>query len=408
MRTMNKGRALVAVLALGALVAVGHLGPTAVHAQGTTVVIAPAQGSAVTCGEVIPQEVRINNVQGLYGVDVRVTFDPTIVEVVDANTTAPGIQITPGNFPDVSGGQGMVQVNNVDPAAGTISYSAIRLNPAAAQDGSGVIASMRFRGKANGSSPINLAWVMLSDKNARPIAAETTNGKITISGCTGTPATPATPGTPRPSVTPGGPTPVPPTPPPGNACQHIVKPGETLSSIARMYGTTVEAIMRANGLTNPNLIYVGQKLTIPNCGTGGPATPVPPVYPPQPPPSQPPSSGTCFTYIVRPGDTVSGIAARTGDTVMGIAKRNGLVNPNLIFAGQSLMICPGGAGGHPPSCQPCPPPPSHTCRAYYTVKPGDTLFRIAMYYGTTVYAISAANGLANPNWIYAGQTLCIP
>ena len=53
-------------------------------------------------------------------------------------------------------------------------------------------------------------------------------------------------------------------------------------------------------------------------------------------------------------------------------------------------------------------PPKPGCRAYYIVKPGDTLYRIAMYYGTTVYAISAANGLANPNWIYAGQTLCIP
>jgi LysM repeat protein len=406
MTTMNKGRTLIAVLAMGALVVGGHMAPSVAHAQGTTVVIAPAQGSAITCGDNIPQEVRINNVQGLYGVDVRVTFDPTIVEVVDANAQAPGIQVQPGNFPDVTNGQGMVQVNNVDPAQGTISYSAIRLNPAPAQDGSGVIASITFKAKANGNSAISLAWVMLSDKNARPIAAETTNGKITVSGCTGTPSTPATP-RPTTPATPGGPTPVPPTPPPGNVCQHTVKPGETLNSIAAMYGTTVEAIMRANGLSNPNLIFAGQTLIIPNCGHGGPATAVPPVYPPNPPPSQPPSSGACFTYIVRAGDTVSGIAARTGDTVMGIAKRNGLVNPNLIFAGQPLTICPGGSGGYHPPCQPCPPPP-HTCRAYYTVRPGDTLFRIAMTYGTTVYAIAAANGLANPNWILAGQTLCIP
>jgi len=44
---------------------------------------------------------------------------------------------------------------------------------------------------------------------------------------------------------------------------HIVRYGETLTSIAFRYGTTVEAIMRANNLPNPNFIYVGQRLIIP-------------------------------------------------------------------------------------------------------------------------------------------------
>ena len=190
---------------------------------------------------------------------------------------------------------------------------------------------------------------------------------------------------------------------PGTECAYYVKPGDTLSGIAKMYGTTVQALMQANNIKNPNWIYVGQKLYIPGCGTGGVATPVP--VPPCVGCQPPPPSGQCYTYIVRPGDTLSGIAARTGDTVMGISQRYGIVNPNRIYAGQPLTICPGGgggSGGYPPK------PPAPGCRAYYIVKPGDTLYRIAWYYGSSVYAISAANGLANPNWIYAGQTLCIP
>jgi len=45
---------------------------------------------------------------------------------------------------------------------------------------------------------------------------------------------------------------------------------------------------------------------------------------------------------------------------------------------------------------------------YHTVQPGQTLYSIAMYYGTSVWAISCANGLYNPNYVYAGQVLVIP
>jgi len=49
-----------------------------------------------------------------------------------------------------------------------------------------------------------------------------------------------------------------------------------------------------------------------------------------------------------------------------------------------------------------------TCRAQYTTDVGDTLARIARRFGTTVQALAAANGITNPNVIYAGETLCIP
>ncbi len=159
---------------------------------------------------------------------------------------------------------------------------------------------------------------------------------------------------------------------------HVVQRGETLTRIAVRYGTTVQAIVRANGLRNPNFIYVGQRLIIP--GDGG-------YYGPGP--------GCQCTYRVRRGDTLSQIAWRHGTTVQWLMHANGLRNPNYIWAGQRL-------------CVPCgwaPPPP---CGFTHVVRWGETLYSIARRYGTCIQTIAAANGLRNPNYIWAGQRLHIP
>ena len=57
-------------------------------------------------------------------------FDPKVVEVVDANGDAVGVQIVPGGMPDVGDGKGLIQVNMVDVDTGQISYAAVLLNPA--------------------------------------------------------------------------------------------------------------------------------------------------------------------------------------------------------------------------------------------------------------------------------------
>ena len=106
------------------------------------------------------------------------------------------------------------------------------------------------------------------------------------------------------------------------------------------------------------------------------------------------ASGCPFLYLVRRGDTLSSLARRFGTTVSAIAAANGLVNPNLIFAGRFLLIpCPG--------APPTPPPPG----CIYVVQPGDTLTRIAARFGTTVFRLVSLNGIANPNLIFAGQCL---
>jgi LysM repeat protein len=113
------------------------------------------------------------------------------------------------------------------------------------------------------------------------------------------------------------------------------------------------------------------------------------------------SSG--FYYTVQRGDTLSQIAVRYGTTVYAIASANNIANPNLIYAGSTLWIPAGGPAPQPPIYQPAP-----GCRWYHTVTWGDTMNKLAAWYGVSPWAIAQANQIYNLNLIYRGQTLCIP
>lgn len=157
-----------------------------------------------------------------------------------------------------------------------------------------------------------------------------------------------------------------PEPDPDNYQIYIVQSGDTLSGIAARFGTTYQMLARMNGITNPNMIYAGQRLRVPDAG------------------------GSQIVYIVQPGDTLSEIAVNYGISVQTIAALNGISNPNLIYAGEKLFIPSGGA-----------------VPIYYVIQKGDTLSGIAARFGTTTTALQQMNGISNPNVIYAGQRLRI-
>lgn len=102
---------------------------------------------------------------------------------------------------------------------------------------------------------------------------------------------------------------------------YTVVAGDTLSGIASRYGTTYQELARINNIANPNLIYVGQVIKIPTNGSV-PSTP----------------SSSAEYYVVKSGDTLSGIAARYGTTYQEIARKNGISNPNKIYVNQKLII----------------------------------------------------------------------
>lgn len=95
---------------------------------------------------------------------------------------------------------------------------------------------------------------------------------------------------------------------------HTVARGQTLSGIARWYGVGMGELQRANGIANPNYIVAGQTLCIPVCPGGG------------------------TQYLVRRGDTLSGIARAYGTTWQCLANYNGIRNPSYIQAGKMITI----------------------------------------------------------------------
>lgn len=105
------------------------------------------------------------------------------------------------------------------------------------------------------------------------------------------------------------------------------------------------------------------------------------------------SAGAATSYTVRPGDTLSEIAARHGTTSGRIAAANGLSDPHRIWAGRTLRLPSDGAA---------------TATASYTVKRGDTLSAIAVRLRTTAAALADANGIDDHDRIVVGRTLRVP
>lgn len=96
-----------------------------------------------------------------------------------------------------------------------------------------------------------------------------------------------------------------------------------------------------------------------------------------------------ITYIVKSGDTLSGIASKFGTTYQELARINGISNPNLIYTGQVLKIN------------------KIIQERTYVVKSGDTLSAVAKKFNTTYQEIARKNNIKNPNVIYPGQCLKI-
>ena len=157
---------------------------------------------------------------------------------------------------------------------------------------------------------------------------------------------------------------------------YTVVSGDTLSGIAARYGTTVANLVALNGISNPNLIRVGQVLKV--SGSASTSTP---------------AASATGTYTVVAGDTLSGIAQRFGTTWQTLQALNGLANPNLINVGQVLKVT--GSASAP------------TARTV-TVKSGDTLSGIAAANGTDWATLQRINGIANASLIYPGQVIKLP
>jgi len=325
-------------------------------AQGTTVTIDPGS-SEVAVGAETTVSIKIENIADLYGVEVHLTFDPALLEVVDANSGTDGVQIEAGDLLELD-----VDIeNDVDQSAGQIDFAISQMPPHDPVSGSGVLATITFRGKAAGASAVSFDEALLSDKDGGEITADIQDGTITITGEGDTPTPTSTPentatstptpeNTPTPTSTPENtatPTPTPdttatPTPTPTSTPSpgeiighHTVRSTETLFCIGRAYGVDPYAIATQNDILNPSIIHTGNVLAIPYV------------------PRSLPAGRVCQRQF-------------DGDT------------------------------------------PSPNCRLYHTVTLGENLYRISLHYNVSMWAIAEANNIVNLNYIRAGQVLCIP
>lgn len=154
---------------------------------------------------------------------------------------------------------------------------------------------------------------------------------------------------------------------------HRVQHGETLWEIARRYGTSVSTLMADNNIGSANRLQVGQRLQI-----------------------QSGSRTQVVDYRVRLGDTLSGIAHRYGTSVAQIKRDNGLRDADLVRVGQKLRVMADADDAQA------------LAATRHRIRPGQTLEGIARQYGLSTRTLVRHNKISDPNQIRSGQWLAIP
>ncbi len=135
-------------------------------------------------GELLTVTLQLEQVSNLFGVDVQLTFDPSILQVEDADPDTRLVQITPGGFPDLGPPDmklGMVFTNTVDNEMGVLEYAVGLLQDTPPAVGSGTLCTITFQAKALGYSALDIILADLADPEAQLFDnVITVNGSILI------------------------------------------------------------------------------------------------------------------------------------------------------------------------------------------------------------------------------------
>ena len=166
--------------------------------------------------------------------------------------------------------------------------------------------------------------------------------------------------------------------PPGTVL-YIIQAGDTFYGLAQRYSTTVSAIISANPNVDPSRLQIGQNICLPVRQ---------PEFPPCP-------EGNYYT--IRSGDTLYAIAQRYNVSLDDLREANPYVDPNRLRVGQVICI--------PVAVPPVTCPPNAMS---YTIRPGDTFYRLAQSFRVSLDELLRLNPGVNPDALLVGQTICLP
>lgn len=121
--------------------------------------------------------VEIKDVKDLYAIDFQMTFDPTILQVEDADAELSGIQIAQATFLEA----GMVLFNVADNTEGTIRFITSQINPSEAKSGDGILFVIYLKGIKEGTSPLTISNLQLADREGNEIPSSKVEDVINVS-----------------------------------------------------------------------------------------------------------------------------------------------------------------------------------------------------------------------------------
>ena len=186
---------------------------------------------------------------------------------------------------------------------------------------------------------------------------------------------------------------------------YIIKQGDTFYSIAKRENISLDALLKANPGIDPNRLFIGQVICIPN-GTPGPG---PGPTHPCPTLAQGSRGSSVIDLQTRlkaqgfnPG-TIDGIfGPNTKSAVMAFQRSKGLVQDGIVGINTWTAL------GVNCATMPPPTPSCPTGTFAHTVKSGETFYNLASRYNVSVDSIIKANPGVNPNTLQIGQVVCIP
>ena len=189
---------------------------------------------------------------------------------------------------------------------------------------------------------------------------------------------------------------------------YTVKSGDTLSGIAAKHGMSLGAVLSANNLKINSVIYPGQKIKVKG---GSPSVSSAATKSPAKASTKTGKASASGNYTVKPGDTLSGIAARHGMSLASVLSANNLKVTSVIYPGQKLKVSGGSVSTASTSSKTPAKAPATSIAAgsgSYTVKSGDTLSGIAGKLNVTLSSLLQASGLKSTSIIYPGQKIGVP